>query len=348
MGQFLQTNGDYNIKTAEGGDITLDTGPGVGRVLVTGNLVVEGETLTVSAENLNVNDNVIILNYGESGAGVSLRYSGVQIDRGTSSPASIVYDEDFDAFQIVSGIEGAYTFTDSRLKTRYILTDPDTDNGDLTLIGTGAGVIKVAGTLNYETQITDDDDIPNKKYVDDAIRDNPTFQVLDDDTRLIVSDKDVVGSLTYLFDNTGYTTGAEGESAISVLVDGDLIAQFFNNRLEIGNLEIGGGDDGYDITTKAGVTNENINIRTQGTGKVVLDYALQLLDLEGTEPAFVSDAGLLHAGPVDIGTTGIYFVNDSINDSNVNNASNPSNNDSRYQRGELISKNKALVFGMLF
>lgn len=348
MAQVLQTNGDYLIKTGEGNDITLNTGPGVGRVLVTGNLVVEGDTLTVSAENLNVNDNIITVNYGETGAGVSLIYSGIKVDRGTETPYSLVFDEDFDTFQVATGAEGAYGFTNSRFKTRYILTDPDTDSGDLTLIGTGAGVIKVTGTTNYETQITDDDDIPNKKYVDDAIRDNPTFQILDDNTRVIVSDKEVSGSLAYLLANTGYTTGGEGESAISVIVDGALTAQFFNNRVEVRNLEIGGGDAGNEITTKNGLTNEDIIIRTQGTGKVVLDYALQLLDLAGTEPAYVSNAGLLHAGPVDVGTTGMYFVNDSINDANVNNASNPSNNDERYQRGELISKNKALVFGMLF
>jgi len=82
MGQFVQTNGDYNIKTSEGARITLDTGNGIGEVRVTGNLLVEGDTLTVSAENLDVVDNIIVLNSGETGAGVSLRYSGIQIDRG--------------------------------------------------------------------------------------------------------------------------------------------------------------------------------------------------------------------------------------------------------------------------
>lgn len=340
MGQFLQTNGDYNIKTAEGGDITLNTGPGVGRVLVTGNLVVEGDTLTVSAENLNVNDNVIVLNYGETGAGVSLRYSGVQVDRGTLTPASIVYDENIDAFMIVEGAEGAYSFANSKLVTTSIITDSDTDNGDLTLIGTGSGVVKVTGTLNYEQQITDDDDIPNKKYVDDSIRDNPTFQVVDDNSRVIVTDKDVAGSLTYFFDNTGYSTF--GESAVSVLVDGVLNSQFYPNRAIIQQLEFINNE----ITNND--TDGNISLRTGGTGKVQLNYALQLESLGTLDPAYVQDHGLLHAGDVDIGTTGLYFVNDSINDANVNNASNPSNNNERYQRGELISKNKALLFSMLF
>lgn len=340
MGQFLQTNGDYNIKTREGGDITLNTGAGVGRVLVTGNLVVEGDTLTVSAENLNVNDNVIVLNYGETGSGVSLRYSGVQIDRGLLTPASIVYDENIDSFMIVEGAEGAYSFANSSLKLKSILTDPDTDSGDLLLIGSGSGVVKVTGTLNYHLQVTDDNDIPNKKYVDDSIRDNPTFQVLDDNTRVIVTDKDVAGSLTYFFDNTGYTTS--GESAVSVLVDGILNSQFYSNRAVIQDLEFINNE----ITNND--TNGNISLRTGGTGKVQLNYALQMETLGAIEPAYIQDNRLLHAGDIGVGTTGLYFVNDSINDANVNNASNPSNNDARYQRGELISKNKALVFGMLF
>ena len=90
MSEFLQTNGDYNIKTREGGIVKLDVGPPTagGQVIVTANLVVEGDTLTVEAENLNVKDNIIELNFGETGSGVSLRYSGLQIDRGTLDPAS--------------------------------------------------------------------------------------------------------------------------------------------------------------------------------------------------------------------------------------------------------------------
>ena len=97
MGQFVNTNGDYSIKVGEGRSITLNTGVGVGNVRVTGNLIVEGDTLTVSAQNLNVEDNIITINFGETGAGVSLEYSGLQVDRGTATngPASFVYDECF-------------------------------------------------------------------------------------------------------------------------------------------------------------------------------------------------------------------------------------------------------------
>lgn len=323
MSQFISTNGDYNIKTREAGVITLDTGPGVGQVKVTGNLVVEGDTLTVSAENLNVNDNVIILNFGETGAGVSLRYSGLQIDRGTATDVSLLYDENDDTWIFVQGTaESAQNYNQSRIRVKEITTNADTDSGDLLLIGNGLGVVKVTGTTNYEDQVTDDDDIPNKRYVDTAIRDNPTFQVVDNDTRVIISDKEVSGSLQYLIDNTGYSTF--GESGVSVIVDGQLNTQFFSNRTVIQDLEFNGSE----ITTN-GLTNENIVLRTQGTGKLQTNYGVELEEISVT-PASVNGSTIVYAKAPSIGDSGVFFVNsDSTSD-------------------ELISKNKALLLSMIF
>ena len=321
MAQVIQTNGDYTIKTGEGNQITFDTGPGIGEVKVTGNLVVEGDTLTVSAENLQVNDNVIVLNYGETGAGVSLRYAGIQIDRGTETPASIVYDENDDTFNIAKGSpEGLFNFSDSAIRTRYIRTNSDTDSGDLTLIGAGVGVVKVSGTLNYEQQITEDDDIPNKKYVDDSIRDNPTFQIIDNDSRVIITEKDVAGSLDYLIDNTGYSSF--GESAVSVLVDGVLNSQFYTNRAVIQQLEF------IDNEITNNDTDGNIYLRTQGTGKLQTNYAIELEKIAVT-PSYVADSVITFAQTPASGKTGLYFTNSQGTD-------------------ELISKNRALLFGMIF
>jgi hypothetical protein len=87
MGQFLRVNGDYNIRAGDGAKITLDTGPAAsgGSVRVTGNLVVEGDTVNVNATNLDIEDNIISLNVGEVGPGVSLIYSGIEIARGNTS-----------------------------------------------------------------------------------------------------------------------------------------------------------------------------------------------------------------------------------------------------------------------
>ncbi len=345
MGQFLRVNGDYNIKTEEGARITLDTGPNVGSVRVTGDLVVEGSTVIIEATNLDIEDNIIVLNKGETGAGVTLDYSGIEIDRGTLGEASLIWNENIaipagssssntGGWQFVSGTGGVYSFSDSRLKLKEILTEATTDSGELLLIGQGTGVVKVIGTDNYENQVTHDDDVPNKKYVDDTIQNNPTFQVVSDNSRVTVSDKDRLpniaaqpGSLAYLTATTGFSTG--GESAVSVIVDAALNTQFYPNRTEMFNLEFTGSE----ITTKSGITNQNINVRTQGTGKLQTNYAVQLDSIAGT-PAYVTDATLLYSATPSIGTTGVWYVNPSA--------------ESRLQSGELINKNKALVFSMIF
>ena len=345
MGQFLRVNGDYNIKTEEGARITLDTGPNVGSVRVTGDLVVEGSTVIIEATNLDIEDNIIVLNKGETGAGVTLDYSGIEIDRGSLGEASLIWNENITipagssssntgGWQFVSGTGGVYSFSDSRLKLKEILTESTTDSGDLLLIGQGTGVVKVTGTDTYEAQVTDDDDIPNKKYVDDTIQNNPTFRVVSDNSRVTVSDKDrspniaaQPGSLAYLTATTGFSTG--GESAVSVIVDAALNTQFYPNRTEMFSLEFTGSE----ITTKSGITNQNINVRTQGTGKLQTNYAVQLDTIAGT-PAYVTDATILYSATPSVGTTGVWYVNPSA--------------EARLQSGELINKNKALVFSMIF
>lgn len=350
MGQFIRVNGDYNIRAGDGAKITLDTGPAIsgGSVRVTGNLVVEGDTFNISTTNLTIEDNIISLNNGEVGPGVTLIYAGLEIQRGNTSSitpqnnASFLYDESSDSWIIGHGsAPGPFNFDSSSLKLKQILTNSTTDSGDLTLIGTGTGVVKVFGTTNYEDQVTHDDDLPNKKYVDDSIQNNPTFQIVapqSQDTRVVIADKDISpntsgtpGSLAYFTATTTHST--YGESAVSIVVDGLLVGQFYPNRFETGDLEIGGGPDRNEITSRAGITNENIYLRTQGTGKVQTNYALQLEKI-GVVPAYVADNVLLYAATPGVGTSGVWFQNDSATASKRN--------------GELISKNKALLFSMLF
>ena len=344
MGQFLKVNGDYNIRAGDGAKITLDTGPAAsgGSVRVTGDLVVEGQTLNVAAANLNITDNIIKINDGETGAGITLVYSGLEVERGSLSNASLLYDETADTWLVANNsAPGPFNYDESNLRLRRIYTNPTTDDGDLTLIGTGSGVVKVFGTTAYELQVTHDDDLPNKKYVDDSILNNPTFQIVapqSQDTRVIIADKEITpdisataGSLAYFTAQTGFPN--IGESTVSVIVDNTLVGQFFNNRLEISDLEIGGGIDSNEITTKNGITNLNIFVRTQGTGKLQTNYAIQLEKI-GVTPAYVSNNILVYGDTPGVGTSGVWFVNDSA--------------EAAKQNGELISKNKALVFSMIF
>ena len=161
MGQVIQINGDYTIKANRpgGAHITLDTGPG-GSVSVTGDLQVAGTTQTFNSQVIS--DVILVLNRGETGPGVTLRRSGIEIDRGSFDRADFLFDDDIDAWTITNKLtDGTYSYLTSKLQVRTVTADPNTDNGDLTLVGAGTGVVKVANTTNYETRVLDYSRLPS-------------------------------------------------------------------------------------------------------------------------------------------------------------------------------------------
>jgi len=201
------------------------------------------------------------------------------------------------------------------------------------LIGTGTGVIKVLGTTAYELQVTDDDDVPNKKYVDDAIQTNPTFQILRGDTRAAAFD--IGNPIAIGLFPIGPYFAQPTESVIGLAVDDNIVAQFFRNRVQLAGINFFLEDPTPDApgipdatVLQTVNTNGNIKLETNGTGKVQITYALQL-DNPGATPAAVTNASLVYGGSVGTGSTGVYFRNTVKND-------------------ELISKSKALVFSMIF
>jgi hypothetical protein len=202
MSQVLQTSCDYKIKTQAGGTITLDTNPSPGNngtVRITGNLLVEGEQLNINVTDLFVEDNIIRLNVGETGNGVTEGYSGLEVDRGLDTGiqnlyATFWFNESSDSWEIVQqsgGPSPVIRFDNSVLKLKALTTNSTTDEGDLTLIGSGTGVVKVLGTTDYENQVTADDDIPNKRYVDVTVKNRePNNRIQRENTYVKVQDID--------------------------------------------------------------------------------------------------------------------------------------------------------------
>jgi len=84
MATVKKTSGNYLIQTPRVVDsnITLDSDT----VYVTGNLIIRGNTQTITSNNTSIIDNIITLNYGETGNGVSMmgNISGIRIDRGNA------------------------------------------------------------------------------------------------------------------------------------------------------------------------------------------------------------------------------------------------------------------------
>lgn len=71
-----------------------------GDLILNGDLYVSGITTTIDVNNVNIRDNIILLNSGETTNNVSLIYSGIEIDRGSSTNYRIVFNDDTDTFQV--------------------------------------------------------------------------------------------------------------------------------------------------------------------------------------------------------------------------------------------------------
>jgi hypothetical protein len=94
-------------------------------LFVDGNLLVGGNSSVITKTDLAITDNMIILNRGEVGAGVSLIYSGIEIDRGSLSNVQLRFNEINDRWQITSdGITFANILVDSGIGSVNIEFDP--------------------------------------------------------------------------------------------------------------------------------------------------------------------------------------------------------------------------------
>ena len=72
---------------------------------ITGNLTVEGTQTTVDTTNTTIADNTIVLNSGETGAGIQHadQESGIEIERGSELNAKLAFREDNDYFTFKLG-----------------------------------------------------------------------------------------------------------------------------------------------------------------------------------------------------------------------------------------------------
>jgi hypothetical protein len=99
MSLTKRISGDYNIVsvgTSDNVSITTNT------VSIDGNLVVTGATTTISTTNSALKDNIIVLNDGESGAGVTAGSAGILIDRGSSANVELRWNESIAKWQITT------------------------------------------------------------------------------------------------------------------------------------------------------------------------------------------------------------------------------------------------------
>lgn len=329
----------YRVFVTPGGIIELDTGSLSGEVRITGDLIVQGETTTIKTTNMEVEDNIIRLNrggYTDDIIGITDIVSGIEIIRGPttdleiSNPenAQFLFDESVSHYDSYVGDDVSGTFKVqlangnlSSIQMRSVTIDP-TSTFVFDMQNSSSTLRVVNSASDYATLVkngTNDNDIPNKKYVSDYVSasggtanvSSIYYPLLGQPKSSKVEAKDLLieflinGNLTSRIDNTGLTI-CDGINQ-SINLNGDaitnvsgtlLLQSTFTNYVEVNSILKLDDQNAFDT------------VPVSGTSKI---YSRS--DLTGLDQT--------------PGKTGIFFTN-SVNSD------------------ELVSKNRALLFSILF
>ena len=329
MSRILKVSqSDYRVKVQDSGTITLDTGVNVGTVVITGNLIVQGDSTTINTANMEIEDNIILLNRGETGSGVTLGKSGIEIDRGLLSDAQMIFDESVSHYDplTTSNINGTFIFKTVNGELSGIQIASLSTNNATNLVfdlQNSNSMLSIVNSTDYESRLLPLSDsslnnyVPNRKFVTDYVNAGLVASGVADVDRIY-----------------------KGHGLFPVVVDTEVRA--FTSSIEF---FVGGTDT---INTRAQITSNGLDvddinsfghtITSSGTYNLVLTAvnnnvevnAVLNLDDQVSTPSPTSGKTKLYsksiAGP---GKSGLFFANNITSD-------------------ELVAKNRALLFSMLF
>ena len=324
MSKYLNVpNGNYKVAVQDGGTIYLDTGVRTGTVEISGNLLVKGVQTTVNTTQLDIADNIITLKSGETGAGITLNDAGFKIERGTLPDTFFKYDEDVAGFIAIDEASQLISLATNEIDSR----------SQNLLLNAGTSTVNVSPTVDYEQKVftyaageltgynaSKADTIPNTQAVVDYVAYNFANVFLSQ-----IGDGDVTKSSIVIadFENSG------ADSVITFAIDGNTVSQLYADRWEFDDLRFTGSV----IDTLS--SNEDLVLKSSGTGSIRIDDTLHLNRVPSDDdasmtPTAPSDGTKIYVANEYTGKSGIFFAND------------------QGSRDELVSKNRALLFGMLF
>jgi len=324
MSKYLNVpNGNYKVAVQDGGTIYLDTGVRTGTVEISGNLLVKGVQTTVNTTQLDIADNIITLNSGETGAGITLNDAGFKIERGTLPDTFFKYDEDVAGFIAIDEASQLISLATNEIDSR----------SQNLLLNAGTSTVNVSPTVDYEQKVftyaageltgynaSKADTIPNTQAVVDYVAYNFANVFLSQ-----IGDGDVTKSSIVIadFENSGV------DSVITFAIDGNTVSQLYADRWEFDEIRFAGS------TIETISSNEDLVLKSAGTGSIRIDDTLHLNRVPSENdasmtPTAPSDGTKIYVANEYTGKSGIFFAND------------------QGSRDELVSKNRALLFGMLF
>ena len=71
-----------------------------GSLTVSGDLTVNGTQFITNTETVEIKDNILLINNGETGSGVTAGSAGIEVDRGTENNYQFIFNEANDSFQV--------------------------------------------------------------------------------------------------------------------------------------------------------------------------------------------------------------------------------------------------------
>jgi len=278
---------------------------------------------TVNTTQLDIADNIITLNSGETGAGITLNDAGFKIERGTLPDTFFKYDEDVAGFIAIDEASQLISLATNEIDSR----------SQNLLLNAGTSTVNVSPTVDYEQKVftyaageltgynaSKADTIPNTQAVVDYVAYNFANVFLSQ-----IGDGDVTKSSIVIadFENSGV------DSVITFAIDGNTVSQLYADRWEFDEIRFAGS------TIETISSNEDLVLKSAGTGSIRIDDTLHLNRVPSENdasmtPTAPSDGTKIYVANEYTGKSGIFFAND------------------QGSRDELVSKNRALLFGMLF
>jgi hypothetical protein len=313
---------NYRLQTAAGGVITLDTGTGLGTVVVTGNLDVKGTTTTVESTNTTIADNIIQLNYGQTGSGISAAnnyISGVEIIRGSLSNAQLIFNEQISHYNALTASYVPGTFVmrtvDGSLSGLQVGAIAADSGADLVFdMQGGTHALLIANSTNYESRVTQDNHIPNKKYITNYVAASNGVATVD---RIFYPTNATVG--------TAYASIQAFGTSINFSIAQTLVAALSAGGFAVNNINLF-------ADTISNTSSNNLKL-TGNTQNIEIDG---ILNLDNQSSVNVTSYGGAVSGKTKIyasatigpGNTGLYIKNTTVSD-------------------ELVSKNRAVLLSIL-
>jgi len=310
---------NYRLQTATGGTITLDTGTNVGTVIVTGDLVVQGETTTINTTNLAIEDNIIVLNKNQTGAGITLAspingQSGVQISRGNRPAGQFLFDENVNHYDFpnTTNIGGTFVLKTNDGKKSGLQVATIVNDGSSNLVfdmQASQGVLSIANSTNYYQRVTQDDHIPNWRTITNY-----------------VAASNGVATVDRMYFPPGAAFGFEDSKVQAFQTN---IQFFVGQQIRATISPVGVSVNNINLFTDT-ITNTSSNslVLTAINNNVKIDAVLNLSD-QSLDPSVPAGSTKLYSRPtVGPGNSGLFFKNVNISD-------------------ELVSRSRAVLLSIL-